>query len=202
MTHIDPGFSTPPTPPVPPTAPGAIPGQRPIWATVVGVIAIIFGVFGALGGCWGLATPFVLPLLLKLLAGNPQAAAGLQANTDFAWLIAGQSLVLLALAALLLVAGVGVLQRRKAAIARLRIWAIAKMIVVPIVGFVGFYIQTKAAQAQQAADPTLPAGAAQVQNMILAISVVLNIVIGWAFPIFVLVWTSREVIREQVADWN
>ena len=193
-------------PPTHPFAPPASP-SRSAWPTVLGIIAIVFGALSVLGGCWGVVSPFVFK---KLIDAIPETAAGdlgeatipFEITADWqGWIIAG-SLLTTGLAVLLLIAGIGLLKRRRWGVDAAWWWVVLKMIFVVVNAAVAYQMQQDIYAAlgeQQANMPGLSAGFYQLGAIA---GVTFAVVWGWALPVFVMIWFSRRVIREEVNEWG
>lgn len=70
MSDQHPERPLPHEPDAPPTVPGPLVARLapvpPAWATVLGILSIVFGVLGAISKCWGMATPFIFMLMERL----------------------------------------------------------------------------------------------------------------------------------------
>ena len=160
-----------------------------------------------MGGCWGVVSPFVFRKLIDALPET--AASSLQeATMPFevieawrGWIIAS-SLLTIGLAVLLLIAGLGMLKRRRWGVEAGWWWAILKMLFVVVNAAVGYRMQMDMYAAlgeQQANMPGFGAGFYQLWS---AVGIAFVIVWGWALPVFVMIWFSRKVIKKEVMEWG
>jgi len=183
---------------VPPQQPGEIgrPAQRSNWPTVIGVISIVFGSGACLGGVWG----FLAPHFIKMMADwqPPNQAALMPDMSEWASWIFVTSVLTIVIALILLVAGIDLLRRRMRAIKLARVWAVLRMIFALVGAYMGFLIQQ--AQFRQMSPQSSPVGG----SFFVAVSVfgmLVGILWGWAFPIFLLVWFSRAKIKAEYLRW-
>lgn len=186
----------------PPTAPGPIvlDSEPSRWPKVIGIIAIVLGALGALGNAMGLLQPFLLDVMGA--AAPPQAQGQMQAQIAVtrAWLPYTMTLsaIQAALAILLLVAGVLLISRSRAAPLWMMIWAVLKLIAAVVSAFIGHRVQADTMEAMRAAGtmPTLPG-----MRAFAVFGLVLAIMWGCAFPAFTLVWLSLASVRREVRTW-
>ena len=191
---------TPAHPFAPPTERGEIvrPPPRSSWPTVIGTISIIIGVLGALAGLWGAAAPFVIHSFAGKL--HNQTFPGME--TADAWRVwtALLALVAVGLAVLLLVAGIGLVRRRRPAARTATVWAILRMVLVVVQAGVSYQLaQQQFAEMQR--DPNLRAMAAGFSGIVGTFTVVAILLWGWALPLFLLIWFHRRTIKTEVSTW-
>jgi hypothetical protein len=191
---------TPPTSPVasraaaPPTAPGQVPplGTYSAWPTTIGVIAIVLGSLGTLQGIWGICAAF-------MFTGIVPAGFAMQSNPMLAHpgLMATSGAISLAIAVLLLITGVGMVRRRKWSVTAARVWAVSKVLYGIVAGALGWVL----AQDQLAATSSsvVPPGLKGMMGGFMAGGLILSVFWAAAFPVFLLVWLSRERIKREVA---
>ena len=187
------------SPAPPPDA--ALGGEGPkSWPLIIGVIAIVFGSFAALGGCGNIvSTLFFTDLMGELMEGTPQGAIVLEQLETYKPLIVGLGVAVMVLALWLLVAGIGMIRRARWSVPAALTWSIAKMILVVANGVISYQMQ----QAQMKAFADVP-DAMDMQPFgpgMNAFFILLSIAWGWALPVFVLVWFSRPAVRQEVATW-
>jgi len=184
----------PGTPVAPPTMPDPnATGRRALaWPTVIGVIAIVFGVGGLLGSIGGVVWQALL------LAGNLEAWGVQDADGAEAYAVPG--LVLQAVAVLipgaLLVGGVLLVRRRRAAVRWLVTWAIVKLLHGAAAVVMGYLVQ-QAMLASMGAGPAGPSRA--FVNGVMLASFTVTAVWITALPVFVLLWFTRPRVRADVA---
>ncbi len=200
-----------PFPPAPPTAPGMIPATRSSWPTVFGIISIILGAAGALLGCWTVVATVFLPDMMDFLTGLMPApqAGGVDMSVTYdavaqyaPWTIAVHS-VNLGLAVMLLVAGVGLTQRRAYAPRWSTTWAgLRIMMLVPLTWL--DYLTGQAQFAAMASAPGgtgMPPGLAGLQDTMLVLGLAAGVLWRLWYPILVLVWMNRQRIKAETAGW-
>ncbi len=118
-----------------------------------------------------------------------------------AWLIVS-SLVMLILSVLLLVIGIGVLRRRRRIVRLIRVWAVLMILYIPVTAAFQYRMQQTQFElmAQQSGGaPPMPSG---VPMVISAFSIVVTLVLGWALPVFLLIWFRRSRIRTEWMGWS
>lgn len=173
--------------------------ERGVWPTVLGVIAIVFGVLGALANAWSAYGAIFNPAANT--AGFPteagrQAAQAVVAR--FAPISAPLAVVGVLLSLMLLVAGVALIRRHPDAVRLARLWAVIK-IVVSIVGWGVAFLTFRAME--PVIREHIPQGAG-VAIGFQRVFVVVGLLWTLALPVFVLLWTGRGAVREQVRTWD
>jgi hypothetical protein len=196
-------FASPP--PVPPAhvPDAAVVQPQTTWPAVVGIIAIVLGSFGILGGCWGaVSTVFLADVMSEMIGeADPNSAMVFeQMQKHKAWFLVfsfGGG----ALAAWLLVTGIGILRRRSWAPSSAMCWAVAKMFLV--VGQVVFNYQIQQEQfAAMNVGGNAPFDMGQFGRVIGLFSLAFGVIWGWALPVFLLIWFRRESIRAETEAWK
>ncbi len=186
-------------PPLAPTANPA-PAEPASWPKVLGVICIVFGGLGMLGGVWGIMSPLFNEWLAALMP--PEQQATMEAAAKVNPHPVATSLFMLAIAALLLAGGIGLVRRRGGAIGLLKAWAVIKILWVIVGTFLGLHASPELMEGVQKQMGSSPAPGMEA---IMWASVVFGIVAGilWvcALPVFVLIWFGRRKIRNEVASW-
>jgi len=203
---------TPPTPPIQ-AGPVHVAPSPSTWPKVVGIISIILGAGGTLGGCFGLAGQLFAGAMKDFMekitpqGPGPDPLAALEAVEEYAaWTITLQLLVLAA-AVLLLIAGIGLVQRRGWSVKAGVLWAIVRIPVVvanAALGYVTFQATMEAMEAMQDSPEMqqIPAGLFSVIGSVGGVfTVALTLIWGWAYPVFILIWFSRRRIKDEVAAW-
>jgi len=185
----------------PPTMAGPLPtpARTSSWPTAVGVIAIVFGAGGLLANLWGALAPLFIGAIAEHMP------AGQQASIDVAihwqnWTVAF-SLLQFVLAILLLLGGIGLLQRRPSGRRRLLWWAPLKMLAAVAGLFVGWAMQQESLQVMQQQGGPAALGAKMAQSFTV-VGLVLALLWGCALPVFMLIWFTRPTIRAEVANWG
>ena len=181
-------------PAVPPTTPGALPQMVPLskWPKVLGIIAIIWGAIGALGAAWGLIGMNVMSGFMR--NAPPQVLAQMERMRG--WMITANA-VNLPLALLLLLAGIGLCNRRRWGVATARTWAVLNMLLGTFSMAIGWHLQQVSFQS----NPTLAGGGGFVR-VIQVVGLVFGLAAGWAPPVFTLIWLSRAKIKAETATWQ
>lgn len=178
---------------------GAGSAAQSTWPTAIGILGIVLGALGSLGGAWGLA-PFIMKRMFDLM---PKEAAVVKdaIEQSQAWLIAS-SLVMLILSVLLLVIGIGVLHRRRRIVRLVFIWAVMMILYIPVTAAFQYRMQQSQFEvmAQQSGNaPPMPSG---VPMIIGVFSCANTLVLGWALPVFLLIWFRRSRIRAEWMGWS
>ncbi len=184
FAHMSPPQMTPPDETHPPQVPSS---ARPPWATVIGVISIVWGSLGLI------CTP--VSLLGNMLSNkiNPRTAEMQGRFPDwYATYTIAALLVQVALAVLLLIAGICLLRRSRLA-RRLHLgYAVPNL----LLGAVGLVVAISTmSQVFQESDMPEVATASGMAGAFIGMAFVM------VYPIFLLVWFSRRKIREQVQQW-
>lgn len=188
--------TTPPsTPPHAPTAAGA--SERSTWPTVLGIVAIVFGALGFLNGTISVVATLFIDSFLSSLPTPPNVDPAGLAMVDAIRSVARDwhgVLILTQLAravvpVVLLVGGALLLQRKRASMSTLRIWAGLQAVALPVRVGVGYLML------QQAAI-NLPGA------VLLPLILGFALIFGLAFPVLVLIWFGRARIRGEVEAWG
>jgi hypothetical protein len=196
-------FDQDPAPPViPPTHPGGfqVPPRESAWPSAVGIIAIVFGSFAILAGCWGVVTPWFFALLREVLP--PGQTVGLEALEEFRTWTVIVSVLTMAVALMALFAGIGLYQRRRWGVQLGLTWAIVKIPFAVAIGVYDYALQRAQFEnmsVQGAGGPGLSPGLVAGLSLI---GVVLGLLWRWAFPIFLLIWLSRGKIKAETSQWH
>ncbi len=194
-----PEFSPGSLPPsIPPTMPGPLPapGVRTTWPTVIGVIAIILGVFGTLGNVWGIVAASFMPQMMS--SAPPDVVDQMKQMQGMTVKI---SMLSLPIPILLLAAGIGLVNRRRWGVSLAKGWAVLKMLLVVVSMGLTWHMQD-AMFTNATATSGMPANAAGVFGIIKVFSVIFTLAWGWAFPVFLLIWMARARIKAEVASWR
>lgn len=171
---------------------------RPVWPTVIGVISIVFGLLGTLQGCGGIVMPFAMNTLTGLMPNDQSKAVFAGMSDHLAWGVAA-GVTGMAVGVLLLTAGIGMVQRRRWSVRAHAIWAVLAILQSGVGGVYGFLIQQSQFQAMKAGGmPPTPFP----MEAFAAAGVLVGLLFACAYPVFMLVWVFRSVIRDQVAGWR
>jgi hypothetical protein len=164
------------------------------WPTVIGIIAIIWAAIGLLGGVCGLGSIFMAQVIPANFPGTP----GMSMSAPLTMLPG--ALLSLIVRACLLALGIGLLKRRPWSAQWIRTWAVVEMLCSVVVLAVTHIAQ----QPQFAAIANQP-GMQQMPGFLAGFTVaffVCGLLVGWALPVFVLIWFSRDKIKQEVATWQ
>ena len=187
----------------PASMPAMIPPAPSVWPTVIGTISIVLGAMGLL--CYGCGAIWEMlgPLLANVV---PPEVLGPQPQGVFLVYWIASHCVALLLSLWLLVAGIGIAQRRAWSRTASIGWAITKMAVAggdTVLGFV--FISDIAAQFSeswsggQQQTPQLPEGVAEV---VMAVMIIAGFFFALIWPVFLLIWFARRRVRAAVAHWR
>ena len=179
----------------PPTS-GAVVRAPTTWPISFGVISIVLGAMGVLGGVIGAAVILLLPRLM------PQGQATLPTISPqvMTYTIASSAVGTL-VAVLLIIAGVGLVRRRRWGVGAIRTWAIIKIVLAVVASGISLWLQStmQTTPANGAAsNSALPA----VAHVTQIISLVLGLAWAMAWPIVCLVWLSRASVRAEHEQWT
>ncbi len=188
--------SRPSTPPS--SGANAEPQKPPLWPTVLGVIAIVFGCLGALMGAITGALPF-FPRIVSWMTPKGQADP-MAVMAKWRWWSVSIGAMGVAVAALLLVCGIGLRKRRRWGPRATLKWAAIKIVSVVVVSVVASLIQQdQLAAMQQRTD--IPSQAFVVMRALNGFGLFFALAWGWALPVFFLIWFTRGGVKQEVARW-
>lgn len=198
MTPADhpPDFASPqPRPLTPPTMPVSLPPvSRPSrWPMVIAVIAIGWSVLGISGNLWGMAAELTMQ---TSTATQPVARPVHWEPMKF--VAALDYLVEVVLCVVLLIAAVGLLQRRPWSARLARLWAVLDLILM-VVGTLVLYDYHRRQFVASIANSGMSMDTAEVM---FAAIYFFGLLVCFVFPVFVLIWFSRGKIRHEVASWR
>ncbi len=187
----------------PASVPGMIPPAPSVWPTVIGTISIVLGVMGLL--CYGCSSIGAMlgPLLANVV---PPEVLGPQPQGVFLvyWIASHCAALLLSL--WLLVAGIGIAQRRAWARSASLGWATTKMAVTvadTVLGFVFISdIATHFSERWSRGQPQtaqLPEG---VMELVMAFVIIVGFFFTLIWPVFLLIWFARRRVRAEIAHWR
>ena len=212
MSQFNPPPPPPPPPPfqpIPPTQPGVlgIPVRGTKWPMIIGVLAIVLGVFNSVCNVCGVFAPVLQDSLEKLLP----AGAMSEAKTEERWVpwVAGASGIALLLGIMEIIGGGGLMKRAPWSPRILRTWAV--LAIVAAVASSAMYYKIESEKPSSFAVATSGPGAtttfptsmpAQVEKAMLGVGMCMGTGFVIAFPVFVLIWLGRETIREEIRTWG
>ena len=190
-----------PTPAHPFTSPTDLddidrPEMRSSWPTAIGVIAIVFGVLGVLYHLFS-----IVPFALRWFGVNvddpdPDMKVALSWET---WIVLLAGLAT-ALAVVLLVAGIGLVRRRRRAVRTLAGWATFRMLLAVGQAAVNYRL-APAQYAVMRNDPSMAGMPSGFVELIGPITAGVLLIWGCALPIFLLIWFGRRKIKDEVTTW-
>ncbi|MCI0363728.1 MAG: hypothetical protein L0219_07585 [Phycisphaerales bacterium] len=178
----------------PPTEFSGIPDTPSKWPTVIGVIGIILASLGLFGGCCGVAYPWLWPFYLDFLSNQPNITQDqidqiVASQPPVWWMLVGGIMGLI-LAIWLLVASINLLRRRRRAVSATVAWAIVQI----VWGFtsvgINVYLQLSS-----------PAGSDPTQALGSGFGMCCGLMIGVAWPAFVLIWLLRAKTKADTSTW-
>ncbi len=181
----------------PPTFAAPLAAKEPQagWPGVIGIIAIVFGSLGALLGAWSFASLVFLPWLMELAGTGFGLPPPEHMRTQA--IFGGVTAVPLGL--LLLFAGIATLRRRRRCVRLGVIWAMLKIPVVVAGAAVAVGMQRAQFDSIAAQAPGM---AVPFTGTVIVFTVVLQIILGWSLPVFLLIWFSRRRIKDETAVWS
>lgn len=215
-------FPEPPLPSAPPTTPGPISQIRSragnTWPDVIGIISIILGSLAALGGIINALTQALMSFWAPAVSGAsnapPPSGSGnppfdlssmLRSMGQWAPLASAANLLLCAIAGLLIFSGAGVLKRRRWGAVWIKRWAVIKILGGVLMAVVTGLMQSAqfSSMSQSGAAGSGPGSAAigAMAPVIAAFTGCFTILFYAAYPIFILIWMNRSLIKAQTRSW-
>lgn len=179
------------TPPTRPGSLGALP-RREMWPGVVGVICIVYGAISVV------SSAFTLVFLMAAIGsstGNGEEEAGAGALYPM-WQQATMWLSLVFDVAII-VAGAGLVGRRRWSPVLAQVWAWVSLIMAIIGAGIMLWAGDEILEAAGAQGGGLPAS-----NLIVYAGAIFGFAFAAALPVFLLIWLRRPVIRAQMAKWS
>ena len=178
------------------------------WPTVIGILAIIFGALGAIGAGCGAAALVAAPAFVNVIPEGPerdQLQQQLKQSMSHVPLQVGVQLIEFVLAIVLIVGGVQLLKRSRAAAKTLTIYAVGDLISNTLVLIVG--IMASSAQAKMMSEnPEMQQQMPQGMQGFMRAAGVFGAVLEWIFtaiwPVFLLLWFRRTKIKDSIATWG
>ena len=189
----------------PPINPQNIPGQAVKWPKTVGIIALVFGILGVLQTA---TAPLGIMMMEKQMDAFTTAGASEEDVASyfekFKSMTTQSSISLGVLAILLSVGGLMLLKKRRGSSLVLQIWAVLKILVGGFFSFQNVSLTRLQMDIMTAGGAMKGAGAAEM-NQVFDFAIMGGLIFGmlWlaAFPIFLLVWLNRSVVKEEVQRW-
>lgn len=182
------------------------------WPKTLGIITLMFGIFGGLKGLMSIASGFFSEMMAK--------AANMPADFYEKWrpFMLGSGAVEICLGALLFLGAALLLFRKRFSMIVLVFWALLKMLVGVVGGFFSYMMQQEQLPLlmeqqkkamEKASGAGGAAGAEQVMDMVSGATEVFStlfLVAGllWVMvlPLFILIWFIRPKIRKEMATWS
>lgn len=190
-----------PLPPVPPIRAGESPTlpRVTIWPKRLGIVSIVFAALGAVAS----VTFFYIGPALQLQAKTDGQREFINSPMIRTWLTTNNVYagICLALAAALLVAGVGLILRRAWSVKMLVIWAWLKIIVEAASTILGYLMHQRIEQA-------ISQGLVDEDNVVRVLRAwslageAVSLAAFCCLAIFVLIWFARSEVRENVTTWR
>ncbi len=181
---------------MPPVMPIELPAPTK-WPTAIGVIGIIVASLGIVfSACCGLGLPFYMPAMVELMKQDPNMTQekidATMASIPPAAYMVPMSLLGLGISILLMVGSIGLLRRREKAVKLLKIWAWTDL----AYSLAGLPIQFMFGMRGTQYPGASPA------DMVGPISgLCCGGLLGLAFPVFVLIWLSRQASKDEILAW-
>lgn len=173
---------------------------RPKWAGVIGGVSLGLGVMGALMGAFSMTTPLFTRYSASLMPANAQA--GMLAIADIAWAYVALGVALLGLGVMLSIGGAGMLQGKRSCRWILLVWSVFKILMAVVEVALGVYVAMEQSAAMAQTAPTMPVMAQQAQFYTALAGQSINLLFKSAWPVFLLVWLNRGVVRKEIALWR
>lgn len=185
-------------------------GKKTSWPKIIGIIALLFGLLGAVKGGIAIATT-----LLGKMGAAADGASGMSAFYEkWSLFLYGGATGEIFLGGLLFVGGIILLFRKRFAMLALVAWALIKMLFVAVSFVLNFLMQREQLplvieQQKKMLDKAGGAGNEQMLEMVsgatnIISKVMMFVGLIWVMllPLFVLIWFIRPKIRREMADWG
>jgi len=161
----------------------------------LGILAIVFGVLGILTGVCTTFSAQILQAFFGMLPSTPEGQEAMAAVKESAWTNYIFGPISVALAVMLLIAGIRLTRRLKSGVDLSVKWAIAKLAYALISGGIGVAQMMGTSHS----DDEAVQAAAQTGGII---GGCIGIVWVCALPVFMLIWFNRQSIKDEVAGWS
>jgi len=198
---MDTNENNPAEPPMmtPPSEVDALPPKASVWPMVIGVIAIVVASLGLAGSCCGMFSPFISGFFIDMAADSgsapPEQIAMMRASQPpVVWMLFA-SLIGLGLSVLLLLGGIAIARRRANGATLCKVWSWINSPWAAIAFIIGAYFQLIVPQDSQQMGSAF-------QYLGLAFGACITLVVGIAFPLFMLIWFAKATIKDEIAAWE
>ncbi len=177
------------------------PAEEPSrWPRTLGIIAITFGILGALGGLCGIASTLGSSYMQQLAPGGgegmpPPVSAKMMAVTVVIQTVG------VPVAIMLLVGGLRLRKRARKCAGLLAAWAVTKFFVVAAGSFLAYFTIKNQFAAMTVTKGAPSFSPEMVEWMAWGVAG-LAFLWGIALPVFIVIWFSRRVIRDEVQSWS
>lgn len=183
-----------------------MPPAQTKWPTVFGIISIVFGAGGAICNFAGVFMVIFQEKFLRMVMGGlppgeaEKQIAAAQAGQPPAGITMAVTGFAMLTSILLLVAGITCLRRRTVTRSLHMGWAVARTLVA--IGVLAMQLMAHArSQAYFASSGTVnPQG--QYADVIMFVTVGLTLLWSIAYPLVVVIWFNRAVIKSEMAEWH
>lgn len=188
-------------PPAPPASGDSKPSQ---WPKLIGIIGILFGALALLQSAMApLMIPFTRKSMESTIGDDEAMLEKLDAYmTDLTALSTLSAIIFALLAIVLIVGGVLLIKRQRAAKHLLLAWAVIKIVAGLFINFKNYGLTKTQLEFLM---PTMEGSGSEALNNITNISATVGLIGGsiWliALPVFLLIWFSRARIRRETAQW-
>lgn len=195
----------------------------PAWPTVLGIISIVLGGLGILFNLCGAISSLFMDAMQSTFLKGPlpedlpdQARDAHRQMMEMMQGVSGyqavMAVLMLALAVLLLIAGIMMLQRKARSVMLSFYWSWMKIIAVIGSAALQAWIFSQQQEFMQQMMQSMPNGESMPPEIetfmgsffaiVSVFSVIFILLIGWAYPIFLLVWLSRPGVKRHYQQWN
>jgi len=207
MDQYEPNDASPPMGMTPPMERATLPDEeapRSRWPIVIGVIGIVLASLGLVCGCAGYFGPAMAQWGVDMQAQSgqpvdPYAIANLQVQREMYVFTAILMTVGLIVAIIQLTGSIALVRRRASARMLMMAYAIAAIIMACVNTAYQFMLNAETQRLLEEQGTQVPQAFVQVG---LIIGLGFAIVLGFGWPIFLLVWFSRGKIRDEVEQWG
>jgi hypothetical protein len=191
-------------PSAPPTEPVALRKVQlaAVWPTLLGVLSMVLGVVGLIYAAMTMASPLMMMLFEHIPhAGQEETVRVLRKWTP--WIVPSGA-VCAVLAILLIIAGLGLAMRRPWGVRLTRIWAIAKVLWIPVYSGVSLVMQLEQARAAkfQMNQQSMPVPMGSAMESITYLTAFASFLWFIALPVFCLIWLRSTAAKREISAWE